>query len=196
MGYTTDFNGEFMLDKPLAPEDLDFLNKLNQTRRMKRNVGPEFGVDGEFYVAGDGDNYLLSDDELKPSNIVNHNTPPNTQPGLWCGWRPNDNGTAIEWDGGEKFYEYVAWIQYLITKILAPRGYSLTGDVHWQGEDSDDKGKIVIKNNKVKVLNGYTYFSGQPRKRLRAKRTKLQEVAWIEKRIAELKTKKKNLVNG
>jgi len=192
MGYTTDFNGEFMLHKPLAPADLEFLQKLNRTRRMARNVDAKYGVEGEFYVEDTEDMGQVHSD-----NIIDYNRPPSTQPGIWCGWTPNDTGTIIEWDGGEKFYNYIEWIKYIIDNILIPRGYSLTGEVFWTGEDGDDRGKIVIKNNKIKILDAYTFFSAQlPQKRKRIKRTPLEEIAWIEKRILELKTKKKKLVNG
>jgi hypothetical protein len=70
---------------------------------------------------------------------------------LWCQWIPNEEGDAIVWDGGEKFYNYVEWIQYLIDKILSPRGYILNGEVFWEGEDSGDEGKIVIKDNIVET---------------------------------------------
>ena len=72
-------------------------------------------------------------------------------PGLWCQWRPNESGTTIEWDGGEKFYEYVAWIEYLITHFLGPWGYKLEGEVYWDGEESGDQGLIEIRDNVVKV---------------------------------------------
>ena len=52
------------------------------------------------------------------------------QPGLWCGWRPNEDGTVIEHDGGEKFYDYTEWIQYLVHHFLEPWGYKLNGDVY------------------------------------------------------------------
>ena len=69
--------------------------------------------------------------------------------GLWCQWAPNKEGTAIGWDGNEKFYDYIEWIKYLIEKILKPNGYVLNGNVHWQGEDEGDRGVIEIINNKV-----------------------------------------------
>jgi hypothetical protein len=62
---------------------------------------------------------------------------------------PNDDGTAIVWDGGEKFYEYVDWIEYLINNFLQPWGYVLNGEVEWFGEDRDDRGLIVVDNNAV-----------------------------------------------
>lgn len=137
MGYDTNFSGAFQLNKPLTVKDFQFLRKLNETRRMKRNVGSEYGVEGEFYV---------EDDE---KNVINHNQPPITQPGLWCQWTPNEDGTAIEWDGGEKFYNYVEWIKYIIEKILAPKGYVLNGEVEWYGEDRSDEGMIQIVDNVV-----------------------------------------------
>lgn len=154
MGYTTDFDGVFKLNKPLDDETYSFLKKLSETRRMKRVLPSKYGVDGEFYVDGKG---LMGSEEKDPS-IVNYNMPPSTQPSLWCQWTPTEDRLGIHWDGNEKFYDYVPWIIYIIDKILAPRGYSLTGDVVWVGEDRDDMGKIEIKNNRVKVKQGKVMY--------------------------------------
>ncbi|NDC37710.1 MAG: hypothetical protein EBZ48_06620, partial [Proteobacteria bacterium] len=126
MGYSTEFTGSFKLDRPLDGETLSFLTKLARTRRMKRNI-EGFGVEGEFYVDGSGDFGQGQED-----NIINYNEPPATQPGLWCQWVPSKDGTRIEWDGGEKFYRYREWIQYIIERVLRPRGYSLNGQVNFQ----------------------------------------------------------------
>ena len=144
MGYTTEFQGQFNLDKPLDDEAHKLLVGLASTRRMKRDVGPEFGVDGEFYIAGNG--FMGQDRE---PNVVDNNQPPSTQPSLWLQWVPTDDRLHIEWDGGEKFYAYVDWLRYLIAKILAPKGYVLSGRVKWRGEDFDDLGVIIIENNVV-----------------------------------------------
>lgn len=146
MGYTTDFSGRFELDKPLAPKMKKFLTLLNETRRMKRNVDEAFGIEGEFFVFGTG-NYGQDHD----NSIVDFNQQPSTQPSLWCQWVPNEDGTAIEWDGGEKFYAYSEWLFYLINKILAPNGYTLNGTVIWQGEETGDVGKIHVVDNVVTV---------------------------------------------
>lgn len=74
------------------------------------------------------------------------------QPGLWCQWIPTDDGTAIVWDEGEKFYNYKEWIEYLIQHFLAPWGYVLNGVVQWAGESRGDIGLIKIVNNDVQVL--------------------------------------------
>lgn len=146
MGYTTDFSGRFELDKPLAPKMKKFLTLLNETRRMKRNVDEAFGIDGEFFVFGTG-SYGQDND----NTIVDFNQQPSTQPSLWCQWVPNEDGTAIEWDGGEKFYAYSEWLFYLINKVLAPNGYTLNGTVIWQGEETGDVGKIHVVDNVVTV---------------------------------------------
>lgn len=146
MGYTTDFKGGFEINKPLREELKNYLTKFSETRRMKRKLDDKFGVEGEFYVDGGG--YAGQDRE---SNIIDYNLPPKTQPGLWCQWIPNEDGTEIVWDGGEKFYKYVEWLEYIIKNFLEPEGYVLNGEVDFQGEYYNDNGVIVVTDNKVKI---------------------------------------------
>lgn len=143
MGYSTDFFGSFQVDREVDDDTLALLVGLATTRRMARRLGPEFGFEGEFYVGGDD------------AGVMSHNEPPVTQPGLWCQWLiSEDDRKTIAWDGGEKFYNYVEWLSYLIAKVLAPRGYSLSGNVTWQGEDYSDRGTIVVRDNVVKTMSG------------------------------------------
>lgn len=79
-------------------------------------------------------------------------------PGLWNQWVPNNEGDEISWDGGGKFYEYVEWIEYLLTHFLIPWGYVLNGEVYWDGEGSDDRGVIAITNNEVRVKHGHIVY--------------------------------------
>jgi len=153
MGYTTEFSGVFSINKPLDKDTADFLRALNKTRRMKRNVDPKYGVEGEFYVEGDGD--FGQDHE---DNIINYNVPPSTQPGLWCQWTPTDDNKGIEWDGGEKFYHAAEWIEYIIEKILAPKGYILNGSVEAQGEETSDHWWLRVKDNKASIMDVDTCF--------------------------------------
>ncbi len=153
MGYNTEFSGRFALNKKLDTEIHSFLSKLSKTRRMKRSLPPEYGVEGEFYVDGKG---LYGQDH--ESSVVDFNRPPSTQPSLWCQWRPSDNGLFIQWDGSEKFYNYVEWIEYIIDNILKPNGYYLNGDVSFQGEDPNDNGIISIKDNIVCIISNRNYL--------------------------------------
>ena len=158
MGYTTDFKGSFTLSKPATPEQIEYLNRFSYTRRMKRDVeklneqykgefglpGTGYGEEGEFFCKRDGD-FGQSND----ASIVDHNHPPSTQPGLWCQWVLTEDGWELEWDGGEKFYCYVEWLQYLIENFFSRWGIEINGTVKWQGEDMDDRGRIKVEGNKI-----------------------------------------------
>lgn len=160
MGYTTIFSGNFILDKPIDKETFSLLKGLSETRRMKRDskvleelgFGPSdsFGVEGEFFIGGKG--FAGQDDD--PS-VLDHNTPPKTQPGLWCQWRIQEDHKTIIWDGGEKFYEAEKWIIYFINKILKPRGYTVNGAVNAQGEEESDQWHILVLDNEVFVEEGW-----------------------------------------
>jgi len=158
MGYTTEFSGQFDLDKPLTPEHAAYLRQFAQMRHMERNavktaklddsireaVGLPVGPEGAYFVR-DGDRY----GQFSRPDVLDYNKPPKGQPGLWCQWVPTDDLKGIEWDGGEKFYEYVAWLKYIIEHFLKPWGYVLSGSVEFQGEQFDDRGLIVVQDNDV-----------------------------------------------
>lgn len=149
MGYTTDFHGTFRLNKRLTPKLHEYLKKFANTRRMARKLPKKYGVEGEFYVDGGG----MCGQDHEPS-IIDYNHPPSTQPGLWCQWVPTDDGMGIEWDGGEKFYNYVEWLQYIVSNFLEPKGYILNGSVEWQGEDRGDVGIIEVRDNIITAHDG------------------------------------------
>ena len=167
MGYCTDFSGEFTVNKPLDDETAALMNGLNETRRMKRDITKlakrlgvskkeaieKYGNEGQLYCNLDGDCGQSETDD-----IIDYNTPPSDQPGLWCQWQYDAQSQTIEWDSGEKFYNYIEWIEYLIKAILEPRGYKLNGTVHWWGEEYEDRGNIEIADNKVTVKYAYTYY--------------------------------------
>ena len=149
---------------------------------VREAVGLPPGDEGAYFVGGEG---FAGQD--RDASVLDYNQPPGQasmphddrpfdvrfaeymlakgkaveeggQPGLWCQWVPNDEGTQIVWDEGEKFYEYVEWIRYLIAHFLAPWGYKLNGEVTWVGEDSDDRGVILITDNEVKVGTGRVIY--------------------------------------
>ena len=163
MGYTTDFYGSVSFNKPITDELRDYINKFSRTRRMKRDVektkevfpdweencfNGNLGINGEYFVGGNG--FMGQEDD---KSVINHNYPPKTQPGLWCQWIINNDG-ELEWDGGEKFYNYEEWLVYLIDNFFAPSGYVLNGEIEFQGEDTDDFGTICVKDNVVTVQYG------------------------------------------
>ena len=139
MGYTTEFFGKFDLNKPLDLKIKKFLDMFSDSRRMGRRKDPAYGIQGEFFVL----------EETIETDVIDYNKPPSTQPSLWCNWVPTEDGTGIQWNGSEKFYNYTEWLVYLINKILAPNGYILNGKVDYEGEERSDSGTIEIKDNHV-----------------------------------------------
>lgn len=158
MGYTTYFDGRFNLNKAMDDDTYNLIKNLARTRRMKRDVNKleklgcgkveDFGEEGEFFVKNDG-----CFGQSKDESIIDYNTPPITQPGLWLQWIPTEDRLGLKWDEGEKFYNSVEWIVYLIEKILEPKGYIVNGRVEAQGEDPDDKYCITVTDNVVLVVD-------------------------------------------
>jgi len=158
MGYTTDFNGSLELTPPANEELTTFINAWKNTRRMKRDVSKlnemfegrkglkgNYGVDGEFFI-GEG-----SFGQDRDDSVLEYNAPPSTQPGLWCQWELSEDGKYLEWDEGEKFYNYVEWLEYMIANFFEPNDIKLNGDIEWFGEESDDRGIIRVTDNKIKI---------------------------------------------
>lgn len=158
MGYTTIFKGRFEFDREIDPQLADYINNFAKIRHVKRSVSaykelhPDWqqkcfdgnpGKDGEYII--DGKMWVEPN-----SDVIDHNEPPGNCPGLWCQWIVK-NRKYLQWDGGEKFYKYTEWLEYLIKNFIAPKGYVLNGKVSYQGEDVDDKGFIEVVNNKVIV---------------------------------------------
>jgi hypothetical protein len=161
MGYTTEFEGSFQLDRELDDDTYNLLTGLATTRRMKRSEytlreaypDKDFGIEGEFYCEDTAN--FGQDDRL---GVSNYNEPPCTQPSLWLQWTPSSDRKEIGWDGNEKFYGYVEWLKYIINKILKPRGYKLNGEVEWYGEERTDIGIIQVNDNVVTIKEGKVTF--------------------------------------
>jgi hypothetical protein len=150
MGYTTEFYGSVAVEPPLSEEEIKYLNKFSETRRMARKEGPYF-VDGEGFM-GQG----------KTESVLDYNSPPQEQPSLWCQWVPSEDGTEIQWDGGEKFYCADEWMMYIINHFIGSnpsaaespgmefiKPHICNGFIEAQGEEYDDKWAIKVTDNVV-----------------------------------------------
>ena len=167
MGYTTDFSGNFQLSRKLTKKEQTFLESFSRSRRMARdpyelmkvykgkhgNPHPTdktavgiYGREGEYFAHDDG-NFGQDDN----TGIKNYNSSGGSMPGLWCQWVPAGDDNEIEWDGNEKFYNYVEWIKWLIEHFFSKWKIKVNGTVYWYGEDRDDTGRIIITKNVVRV---------------------------------------------
>jgi hypothetical protein len=153
MGYTTDFSGAIGIEPQLNEAEIQYLQQFSWSRRMSYAAGS--------YCVDDNAALTEPDDFLYGA----HNTPPGDQPGLWCNWEPSTTGHTIQWNGAEKFYDSAAWMKYLIDHFLKPDAaakgqpgfelftfdHVLNGTIEAQGEDPDDKWRLVVEDNVVKV---------------------------------------------
>ena len=127
MGYNTDFLGEFDL---IGKEDvlaglLPMINAFSEQRH---------------HAPGDENEYH-----------------PDMPKSFWCDWEMGwaifeKNPYFLFHNGSEKFYCYTEWLQYLIDHFFAPNEVMVNGEVEWIGESPNDRGKIVVKDNVMKVL--------------------------------------------
>ena len=63
------------------------------------------------------------------------------------------------WDGIEKFYSHDIWLKYLIEHFFKSENLILNGEVRFEGQDSEDKGFIIVKNNIVSMIYDNEYIN-------------------------------------
>ena len=157
MGYTTEFTGSLTITPPLNINEVVFLRKFNATRHCTHKVTP-YAMDATGGCTG------RSCIDSGPG-----------VPGFWNKWKSSDDGTELLWDGREKFYSYVEWLDWLITHFFKPdpechgaeipiingmgmssapsvfpaSGHLLNGIIEWEGEESSDVGRIVVCDNVI-----------------------------------------------
>jgi hypothetical protein len=116
MGYTTYFDGQIDLDKPLTPDQIKILQEFQSKDHRDEPWAKKLGL-------------------------------------IWCQWEPTEDGTAIMWDQGEKFYDYDIWMEVIIDKFIKPWGLVANGSITWSGEDSEDQGVLEVDDNVVTSYN-------------------------------------------
>jgi hypothetical protein len=92
-------------------------------------------------------------------------------------WEPTEDGTAIKWNGLEKFYDSTEWMTYLIDTFLKPGAllaselaspvpgrhyppelrhfsfdHELNGVIDAQGDCGDDRWQLVVTANTVSSM--------------------------------------------
>jgi len=77
-------------------------------------------------------------------------------PGIWCDYTCTT--TEIKWNGSEKSYDMVQWMEFLIMEFFRPFGRKLDGQMEAQGEDFNDRWLLVVTDNIVSVKRGKTVY--------------------------------------
>ena len=134
MGYTTDFEGHFEVTPPLEIKHADYLARFSGTRRMRTDGQPSLWCQ-----------WVPISDSFEPHRMMDGPDQEADAPAYY---------PYFGWDGGEKFYNYVEWLEYIVSRFLKPWGYALNGEVTWQGEERADIGKIVVENNQISTKAG------------------------------------------
>ena len=181
MGYYTSFEGTIAFDRPLDENLARFIKAFTKTRHVKRNVNTlnntlnnigidpqimlppvpsikDFGPDGMLFVPQYRPTNTTYTEDLfeKIPNVYNDvsvedaNTPPGTCPNLWADIELSETNDSLTLLDG-KNYDYQEWLRWLIRHIFEPAGYTLNGNITWQGEDQGDYGTISVKNNDVDI---------------------------------------------
>jgi hypothetical protein len=172
MGYDTDFDGYMVITPPLNAEQAAYINKFSATRRVKRDpakasqipdplreaVGLPIGEEGGYCVKFGPDEAMGSiyaQDDTMPhgrKSVLDNNNPPADQPGLWCQWVITEDGSKLQWDYCEKFYEPYLWLIYIQEHFLTPWGSKLNGEIDWNGEEPRDMGTMYAEDGKIEAV--------------------------------------------
>ena len=85
-----------------------------------------------------------------------HERRPNGEPGYYCHWVSTFDGTALVWNGREKFYDASTWMRLLIAKFLGPgstagpgsmlHNHVLNGSISAIGQDGAEWTIDVVEN--------------------------------------------------
>jgi hypothetical protein len=110
-------------------------------------VGLPIGKQGAYFTGGTG--FCGQDDD---ASTLDSNVEPEGVPDLWCQWGPDETGQHMGWNGGEKFYRYKEWAEYIIEHFLNRWGVKMNGVVRYQGERKGDFGTIQVVDNVVSKL--------------------------------------------
>ena len=87
------------------------------------------------------------------------------------------------WDRGEKFYNYIEWLEYIIENFVKTQDkLKVNGYLVYMGEDVHDIGIIEVKNNRVKKYS--------------CKRTKLEDLEKVYDTPENLKQAKELLIEA
>ena len=164
IGYTTDFTGQFRLDRRLAPEHAAYLRAFNEARHMRLNakraetVADHWRVAAGLPVGREGMycTFMTAGASAARGLVLEDASPLGPNTSRYCGWVPTDDDRGIAWDGAASG-GFAAWLAFVVEHFLDRWGYAVRGAVAWEGETAGDTGVLVVLNNRIVVAG-----SGHP----------------------------------
>ena len=61
---------------------------------------------------------------------------------------------------GESRHGIRLWLRLLLQYLFVPLGYTLNGEIFWEGEDRDDSGGIFLKDNQLEAIDDLIFNAG------------------------------------
>ena len=117
MGVQTEYLGHIDVVPSLNEAERNYLHRFARSRRCYRPEGP-YAVDPHN-----------PHDDNSDAAVELYNTLATGQPSYWCDWEPCPEGCCISWNGLEKFYSALDWLEYLIDHFLRSNAHALaSGD--------------------------------------------------------------------
>lgn len=104
MSYHVRYDGKLSVVPPLNPAEVKALATFHDSRRISTTAGP---LDTRDLSSGHPD-------------VIDYNTPPEGQPGLWCDVTPLEDGTHLGVDPNRENGDITPWVEYLIDHLLKP----------------------------------------------------------------------------
>lgn len=177
MGYYTDFDGHFTITPPLQDRHEAYLqvwlpmehrayyeDKLKDIPDpLREAVGLPIGPEGVYAtcVESPDEHWTKDGIVLEPRTIgereeLRHLTPDTAAwcPTRYCYWTVESDDTGrceLQAPQSGKVYSYQEWLLFLLKKFFVPWGYTLNGQVNWNGEDRTDMGVMRIEDNVLSV---------------------------------------------
>lgn len=110
---------------------------------LREAVGLDVGVEGCFFVGGDGGE--------KDKSVIAWDSYPENLPGAYCPWTVSPDNTSIvesgkwEWCGFQ-LVEMVNWLKFIEQEFLNPWGYAIEGQVFFQEPNHGFVESLVVRN--------------------------------------------------
>lgn len=173
MGYNIIYEGIIEMDKPLDDNTYGLIMGLSKTRRMRWNTNKleeygiakisEIGICGEFFIEP-ANMTEKQKNAFEAKYLIDGNEPPGTQPALWGVWSPSDDKLSLIWNNNGHAYMGHEWLQYIVKKILIPRGYYPRGVINWFSEGSyyGFKCHTIVDGKYVRKYKGYSKEQKEP----------------------------------